>query len=198
MRDFTSHLNGKIIPNPYTGSSFRHRKTMLRSCFNPQDIFPTSLTDDKLWWQTEQQWILGRPSAKTQRHVPYYQTRTQKNTTFWLILNDCLPVRAWMPTLYFLTGEEGRCGRLFLCHAEWNSSLLVSFWISLTLSGQLLDGRLTESWVRNDLCPGSLPEKRTGKTKLWQSRSAAGLCGVSVWGGWKHPCTHLTWFVWFH
>lgn len=140
MRDFTSHLNGKIILNPYTGSSFRHRKTMLRSCFNPQDIFPTLLTDDKLWWQTEQQWILGRPSAKTQRHVPYYQTRTQKNTTFWLILNDCLPVRAvgCLLSIFWLERKAGVGASssamlnetpLCWCLSEYHLRSLGSYWM---------------------------------------------------------------------
>lgn len=28
----------------------------------------------------------------------------------------------------------------------------------------------------------------------WQNKTLAGV--LRVWGGWNHPCTHLTWFVW--
>lgn len=140
-----------------------------------------------LWRHTEQQRTLrdqlpslSVPISKTNDHVIlscYYQPRTQKNKTFWLILNDCL-----QRNLFNSSVNRPALAPL-PCSSERKSTLLSLFFcVSLTVAVLLLDA----TWL-NDL-PSGLQPGQTG--------APHGCASAGSRGGWNHPCAHLTWFVW--
>lgn len=196
---FTSHLNGEIIQSPYNSSSSHTVKQCWGLPVNPTGHF--SKFHD--WWEVvvahrateysvKQTAIPGqtlcqnRPSRALSLLLPNPHWEKQNNLTHpkWLFTWP----RCWMSTLFFKLQSTAVCVGTFplACWIRLHS-LLVSFCISLTLSVQLLHTHWTVCHL--------VHSQKKELTKQNSGRSAAGLCDASVWGGWKHPCTHLTWFV---
>lgn len=82
------------------------------------------------------------------------KTRTEKNKTIWLILNDCLPDYGAGCQLYFFQQSK--------LQPVWATLFPLSFW--MRLYSLLVSGHYT----LNDLSSGLWPEKKTDKTKHWQ------------------------------
>lgn len=121
---------------------------------------------------------LGKPAAKTDDHTLsfcLYQTRMKKVLTHPKLL-FIWPWR-WMSTLcLFDSSVKQLAWATFLYPAEWRATLC---WYHYPVQ------------LRWMICSLVWSQKRD-----WQNKTLAWVLQGCVWGGWKHPCTHLTWFVW--
>lgn len=166
----------------------------------PREIFPTFLTDEKLWvdrataYSVKETARPGQTLCQNRRSralgllLPNPARRKTKQSESSQ-MTVYLDVNSFFFFLFLLQSSAACVGTFSLCCWRRLYSLLVSFFVyHLTLSVKLLDSILTQ-WS------GPHPEKEL--TKPNSGRMAAGLCDASVGGGWK-PCTHLTWFVWIH
>lgn len=143
-RAFTSHLNGEIIQNPYKLPLLTPSNNAEAFLLTQQEIFPIFPTEEKLRWQKEQQPILwnkrpclGKPTAKTDDHMLsacYYQTRTEKNKTIWLILNDCLPDHGAGCQLYFFSSRVKQPAWAPVGFVLLNEAAGIFLYITYTLS----------------------------------------------------------------
>lgn len=117
----------------------------------------------------------------------------QKNKTLWLILNDCLPDNSTGCQVHvFNSSVKQPAWASVLCLVEWGSTLCRQYlFLYIAYTQCAVAGRYTH-WM---ICPLVCGQKKNWQNKN-SGRSASGLCDASVWGGWKHPCTHLTWSVW--
>lgn len=109
---------------------FSHSHTMQGLPVNP----PGHFSDFSDWWEvvladkeaadSVKQTAEPRQTLCQKQTVTcspcYYQPRSGKNKTLWLILNDCLPDRRWMSALFFSLQSVGTWQ---LCPAEWCTTL---------------------------------------------------------------------------
>lgn len=109
---------------------------------------------------------------------------TQKNKTLWLIPNDCLPDNSTGCQVHVFNSSVKQPAWVpLLCLAKWGSPLRRRYlFLYITYTRCAVTGRYTH-WM---ICPLVCGQKKNWQNKN-SGRNAAGLCGASVWGGWKHP-----------
>lgn len=112
----------------------------------------------------------------------YYQTRTEKNKTVWLIPNHCLPDHGAGCQLYLFGFRVKQPSRApLLCPVEWSSTLcrylfFFFFFLYHLHTVQLVAAKL--------ICPLVYSQKkRTDKTKLWQECCRVVWCQCLRWVG---------------
>lgn len=111
------------------------------------------------------------------RALGLLQTRSEKNKTIWLILNDCLPDRGAGCQLCFFSSRVKQPAWAPVGSVLLNETLLsagIFFYLSLTPLHCLCSNWTLHSL--NDPSSALKPEKRADKTKLWRECCGVGWC----------------------